>query len=193
MKFDDDGDREFASKFVGRKVIRKCCPHGESMDTLFDNNGWAACRRNEGLVTLFFQQLQSEDTSSELFFRFDRFKCDNLIRTTEFQLNSNGTLEIKMLDNSNHRLLPVGHYCFDDVVEFNLNTNLPLTSFFAFYCPDEPPNIIELTESPITTESSSMTDPPMMAEPESTSHQRSICFVECNKSSQMLSTWTRDA
>ena len=168
MKFDDDGDREFASKFVGRKVIRKCCPHGESMDTLFDNNGWAACRRNEGLVTLFFQQLQSEDMSSELFFRFGRVKCNNPIRTTEFQLNSNGTLESKMLDNSNHRLLPVGHYCLEDVVEFVTNTNLPSTSFFAFYCPDEPPNIIELTEPPITTESSFMTDPPMMAEPEST-------------------------
>ena len=160
MKFDADGER-FASKFVGRKVIRKCCPHGESMDSKSGFNGWPACRRNEDLVTLFFEQLQSQDMSSELFFRFDRFKCDNPIRTTEFQLNSNGTLEIKMLDNSNHRLLPVGHYCLEDVVEFNLNTNLPLTSFFAFYCSDEPPNIIELTEPPITTESSFMTDPPI--------------------------------
>nr|CAH0105205.1 unnamed protein product [Daphnia galeata] len=129
IKFDTDGDREFASKFVGRKVIRKCCPHGESMDTLFDNHGWAACRRNENLATLFFDQLQSEDMSRDLFFRF---------------------------------------------------VDLPSTSIYAFYCPDEEPqNFIiesefstdglELTEPPITTESSFTTDPPLTAEPESTS------------------------
>nr|CAH0105207.1 unnamed protein product [Daphnia galeata] len=178
MKFDADGER-FASKFVGRKVIRKCCPHGESMDSKSNLNGWPACRKNEGLVTLFFDQLQSQDMSRDLFFRFGRVKCDYPIRTTEFQLNSNGSLEIKMLDNSSHRLLSIEHYCLEDVVEFNFNTNLPSTSIYAFYCPDEEPqnliiesefstNGLELTEPPFTTEFSFTTDPPLMAEPEST-------------------------
>jgi hypothetical protein len=144
------------------------------MDKLFDNNGWAACRRNEDLVTLFFDQLQFKDTSSDLFFRFGRVKCDYPVHTTEFQLNSNGSLEINMSDNSSHGLLvSFENYCLDDVVEFNFYTNLPLTWIYAFYCPDEQPQnfIIEsefFTYGLELTESSFMTDPPMMAEPKST-------------------------
>ena len=162
MNFDADGKR-FASKFVGRKVIRKCCSHGESFDGNTNFNGWPSCRRNENLATLFFEHLQSKDTSSELFFRFGRVKCHYPIRTTEFQLNFNGSLEIDMMaSNSSHRLLvSFERYCLDDVW-FDVNTILPTASIYAFYCP-EPSHLLStdelgLTEVPLTTDSSFTTE-----------------------------------
>ena len=163
----------FASKFVGRRVIRKCCPHGESMDSPSNFDGWHECRRNEDLVTLFFEQLQSQDMSSELFFRFDRFKCDNPLRTTEFQLNSNGSLEIVIIAGySSHRLLvSFERYCLNDVVAYDAFTGLPITSIQAFYCPEEEPHSnllstdeLEFTEVQFTTESSFTTDLSMKSE-----------------------------
>ena len=143
------------------------------MDSKSGFNGWPACRRNEDLVTLFFEQLQSQDMSSELFFRFDRFKCDNPIRTTEFQLNSNGSLEIVIIAGySSHRLLvSFERYCLNDVVAYDAFTGLPITSIQAFYCPEEEPHSnllstdeLELTEVQFTTESSFTTDLSMKSE-----------------------------
>jgi hypothetical protein len=143
------------------------------MDSPSNFDGWHECRRNEDLVTLFFEQLQSQDMSSELFFRFDRFKCDNPIRTTEFQLNSNGSLEIVIIAGySSHRLLvSFERYCLNDVVAYDALTGLPITSIQAFYCPEEEPHSnllstdeLELTEVPFTTESSFTTDLSMKSE-----------------------------
>jgi hypothetical protein len=184
MNFDADGEM-FASKFVGRKVIRKCCPHGRSFDSKSNLSGWPACRRNENLVTFFFEQLQSQDMPSELLFRFGRVKCHYPISTTKFQLNSNGSLEIDMMaSNSSHGLLvSIENYCLDDMVGFDAFTGLPTASIFAFYCPEAPSHLLSTDElgltEPLTTESSFTTDLGLSMKSEIEPGESTIAVPKC--------------
>ncbi|XP_046656015.1 uncharacterized protein LOC124349448 isoform X2 [Daphnia pulicaria] len=177
----------FASKFTGRKVIRKCCGHNESFDSLSKNEGKPRCRDNLGFATRFFENLQLEEKPNDLFYRFGYANCSNPARTTEFQLNSDSSLEIKVdntIANSSNLLVSIEDYCVDDMVEFDYYDNLPVIATYAFYCCNEEPCFIEpeltdgfeLTESPSTDTAftdSSFTEPTAltettMSEPDST-------------------------
>lgn len=173
MKFDDDGET-FASKFRGRRVIRKCCSINQSLNSLsLTYNGWPRCRPNEGLMTPFFHQL-NRSSDKELFFHFHQVKCDYPTRTTQFRLNSNGSLQIQ------DQLIPFERYCLDDMVEFDDNSFLPFTSIYAFYCPEEEPEYTTdgselMTDAPLTE--SPFTDPPVF-EIESTAEPSSVLTPE---------------
>jgi hypothetical protein len=157
----------FASKFNGRRVIRKCCRQNSTLDSTSEFNGRPRCRENQGLVTPFFENLQLKDNSTNLFFRFGYANCSYPTRTKQFQLNSNGSLEIMVdntIANSSNLLVSIEDYCVDDMVEFSYVTGLPFTSAYALYCPGEEPTLIEseftdeLTELPSTD--APFTDPP---------------------------------
>jgi hypothetical protein len=158
------------SKFNGRRVIRKCCRQNATLDSTSEFNGRPRCRENQGLVTPFFENLQLKENSTNLFFRFGYANCSYPTRTKQFQLNSNGSLEIQMdntIANSSSLLIPIEDYCLDDMVQFISVTSLPFTSTYALYCPavEELVSIepvftdgSELTESPFTDVP--FTDPP---------------------------------
>jgi hypothetical protein len=177
----DEDVKLLALKFNGRRVIRKCCPQNTTLNSLFVVDGKPLCRENQGLVTPFFENLRLKEKPNDLFFRFGYANCSYPTLTKEFQLNSNGSLEIKMDDtiaSSSNLLVSIEDYCLDDMVEFDYYTYLPYTTAFVMYCPGEKPSFIEpeltggseLTESPSTD--TTFTDPPFtettMTEPEST-------------------------
>jgi hypothetical protein len=175
------------SKFNGRRVIRKCCWHNHSFDSLSAFNGIYECMKNQGLVTRFFENIQLNEKPNEIFFRFGLVICSaKPTRTKEFQLHSNGSLEIKMSSrkgNSSNLLVSIEDYCLEDLVKFDNETMLPYISTYAFYCSGEEPSVIE---SEITNESESIESP--STEPQCT-HQS---FTEATRMSEPGSTYSNN-
>lgn len=114
---------------TGRKIIRKCCDRHE----IYSRN--LVCIDNQAAATQFFGDLQLSE-SSELFFRFGLPNCVHPYsyrqRTVEFQLTSNGSLEIQ----SSNQIVPIEHYCMEDIV-YTDASGLPITSNLAIFCTDK--------------------------------------------------------
>ncbi|KAI9556235.1 hypothetical protein GHT06_018809 [Daphnia sinensis] len=116
------------SEMAGRKVVRKCCDRHE----VYSRN--LVCVDNKAAATQFFDDLQLSE-SSELFFRFGSPDCfrpySHRQRTIQFQLTSNGTLEIQ----PNNQQVSIEHYCMEDIV-YTDSAGLPITSNLAIFCTD---------------------------------------------------------
>ncbi|XP_057374652.1 uncharacterized protein LOC130695523 [Daphnia carinata] len=117
------------SEMARQKVVRKCCDRHE----VYSRN--LVCIDNKAAATQFFDDLQLSQ-SSELFFRFGLPSCvhpySHRQRTIEFQLTSNGSLEIQ----PNNHLVSIEHYCMEDIVYAD-SAGLPITSNLAIFCTDK--------------------------------------------------------
>lgn len=117
------------SEMSGRKVVRKCCDRHE----VYSRN--LVCIDNKAAATQFFDDLQLSE-SSQLFFRFGLPNCvhpySHRQRTIEFQLTSNGSLEIQ----PNNQLVSIELYCMEDIV-YTDSAGLPITSNLAIFCTDK--------------------------------------------------------
>jgi hypothetical protein len=117
---------------AGKSVVRKCCDRNQVYS---QNKEEKWCTETRGASTQFFDELQFAK-SDELFFRFGLPICSDPFlyrrQTSDFVLNSNGSLEI----NSGSNLVSIENYCIEDIV-YKDSVGLPVTSNLAIFCSDE--------------------------------------------------------